>query len=355
MGSSKEREQCEATHGFALYTDVGSKAFAIAQREAFSPIAVSKIAETTVDQNAFTQLANVDASAMGLYTAMRAIAKTVPRPSTKTGRTISTKRDYPYNLSEKDIDRFENTAIHLLGLQDFNFTWTFASAMAVVVDDWWREKGLASEEQHGNSLSEWAETISTDWFSNILHDTAETAPGVHITFGSTPQDYSLSAAREHYEELLGDGDLLMLADSQKGGQLCPPLAITPVFKHNLTQKMREETRGSVGCPVAKHATVFASEAYEEDEHAKELVKQGRWNMELNRDGTKVRVSQERTVIDEALQIIALQLRTYEQEFGNPIAVYDETGKVSRIDHSKDAILYPPRPLIKIEELMLRAY
>jgi hypothetical protein len=251
------------------------------------------------------------------------------------------KFDLDHNISTRDIQNANKFETFGQGFSDPDFPWHFSAGVAnAVVDQLVDEHKMTDEQRRRMTLTDWADIISSGWFSDLMHSLAMTSNGVYAQFGNNFSDYKPGAFRG----LLSNQHVISYGDFEtplfeigtepvepyestypEGASVYTASASRSVLK-GLRAKIEDKSR-SVGCPVARHRVPLSEEQIVQDPHTRQLLDMGRLVIEHDRtpDDGNVPVSIENTAIDDALMAFGDKLRQYDDKFGTPVIKVEDTG------------------------------
>ncbi len=241
------------------------------------------------------------------------------------------------------------------GTGDQEFTWQFASYIAVQVAYRLEKDGLLAEADVAQlTLGDWADMIGSEWFGSLLHDMAIAAPGTYRELGSSSTDYIYSATdmptphREQevwgklpdklFETAIATAHTSELEEASP----TPTAMLTPAFRQALRQSVRLEGYSrdgeqvingdltSMGCPMVRHG--FEIEARYRPSF-EELAKRGLVAI-IEKRGKTFAV-QVLSPIDRYLQLFAQLLTDIDRVHGTP--TLQEDGSVTYAQYPKTNI------------------
>lgn len=227
------------------------------------------------------------------------------------------------------------------GVADQDFTWHFAGFMAMQVAYAFEDSVLTAPGSINKAtLTDWADIIGSQWFSNLMHDMAVTSNGVYKRLGRDIEDYKHNALQhsEIGEEVNCPEDLLVIklsSDTHSGTDELPttvgPTAdLSPKARHKLRKNLREcnrpegwEANSSIGCPVARKKFEVSDDP-DDAIHFEVLALRGLAS--IKEKNTKLVVEQELTPIDRYLLNLSTILVDIDRKIGTPEV--DENGYIS---------------------------
>ncbi len=332
--------------GFILFTHVGDTLLDYMGEEAGLPFA-EKNYSTLLDDSRGLFNSNV-----GLSLIIAKQMNQVPHRGhdSEIGKKLSNQRCHFYGLTE---DEKAEAAKHTydFGLDDLEFPWHFSAGLATAAIHSFTGLGMISKDEAANlSISDWANIIDSNWFSELTHDLALTGFGVYRSFGKELADYKYGALMAYVEEachrytlIQPEMNILKAYEKEDPEKSLFYLAtrLDPAYKpllRTIRQKsshLNPKIRGkSIGCPVARTAAILPADYETSMPRAQRLIELGHLSVSEtgNGDGT-VLATQEESVIDRTLGFIAKQLREYDREYGTPILT-DTRVKHARLPVSK---------------------
>jgi hypothetical protein len=302
-----ERRDYMRDRGFALVDDVGHRFMEDAARS----MPVTEITPQIVGGRSF-YLDNPSAGALRLVSAV--FAGSIRQMNVDMRR----ENFAAYDVTTRDTDQSTNQFVFTGGLEDLDFTWHFAPAVANSVVQEFHKQGYISKTQYdAMTLGDWADMIGSKWFGELMHDMALARNGAYSTFGTTSLDYSEGEIGRFFSA--PDIDNVFAVSSayeDKTDQTFLTAELSKEARRHLRKGMQE--RKSPGCPVARHAGTLSLDLIDGDPHAKNLIARGDIVI-LSRDeeAGKARFVQEYTPINRALDGLALLLDEYDTKFGTP--------------------------------------
>lgn len=318
-----------AGHGFVLYSDVSDR---LIQHLSEEPIK----AVSGENWSRLERMHDQAGDMAPLYMVFASLANMIP--SYSTHHIHHSPMHQIGNLTNGDA---ETAAQHTYGhgLDDRKFTWTFAGSLAAAVAHAFTQTGEIEEDKLGQlTLTDWANMISSQWFSRLAHNFARTGNGMLQNFGGEGSgDYApyalekklRSGANSYPDKAYPTPDIdqpLLIIDEELDTQTGAIQLIARLSEpyRQMLRNYRINYRndiaqgGSVGCPVARRFAQLPEEFVESDAHMQHLRQIGLMSVRsVDEETGKTLIGQEDTAIDRTLAFIAWQLTEYDRQHGTP--------------------------------------
>lgn len=298
------------SEGFLLYTDIGQAFLEVAQTADIQPVqAVSDI----VNEYYYEEYAS--------STALYMVANNIRGAVIKT----TTENDGYLKLMAPDDAEAVRDITFSNGLADLDFTWHFSAGVANAATWKMLDEGVINQTEYDElTLNDWAKMIESEWFSKLIHSMAFTDNSLWQNFGKAPYSFTDTAFEDFLRQTYGQRvpalEVYKLEDtSSETGLHTFGAKVNYVLKNLLRESLRAQMGNSVGCPVARLALRMEQETIDSNVHAQRLIESERIEIDQTTDG-RVALRQKQTIISDALQIFAGQLRAYEEKYGTPYFV-----------------------------------
>lgn len=325
----ERRKELHRTHGAVTYTAINKKMLrdiAAKQYDAIPRVLPAEYAG--IGLTATTEVMSLAAhnpAGVSLFMAANHIAKLVP---------TAAEVKHMYNFSRDDSAALASYTFQE-GFADLTFSWYFSAAVANSVADHLVQQGaITAGQKNALTLTDWANMVSSKWFSKLMHSLALNRNNAYRQFGKNIKSVQEGAFGDMLRRnipTLGDEPLFGGVGLQEAGSSPADIAVS--LSRELTKRIRAEMReavdGSVGCPVAR-TSLLLPHTFTHNPHLQDLLAAEEVHIiaEQSND-SHLRVVQGQTSIDDTLQLIATQLRDYQTRFGNPQVKFGKAEGVMR--------------------------
>jgi len=185
------------------------------------------------------------------------------------------------------------------------------------------------EQKNSMTPTDWADIISSRWFSHAVQSLALTDIGSYENVGSSEEDYrkgAFVAQLKKHRTVPEDDEGFTYKEYTSEGMTYAGITPTKLTIAALRSAMKEAD--SSGCPVARKNAVIPKEMLEPmdstqqpNPHLLNLLHAGILRIAPPEPGDEgkatIRVTQDNTAIDRLLGVFADQLRQYDRDFGTP--------------------------------------
>lgn len=328
------RQTFMACEGFVIYNDAIDQ---VMERLANEPLPTPEECREFIDYEWVAQEAKMHdclSSSIGLHVVSKLLARQACVKDTRN----SSRADH-FNLSKQECKQVHEYTYYD-GLDELDFTWIFSSVLAsAAMQKFIQADTISRDEANSLQLSDWADIISSDWFSSLTRTLAHTgfgAYGGNGRFGDRIKDHRLGALEEQLNERAAQkfklsqqkGEALAVQPLE-GGFRGAKAVVTPAFSTLLIAMLRCSSKdgepgsyydfgGSIGCPVARHAAVLPADYETSMPRVLRLQAIGHLSIADKPDiNGNFPATQVTSAIDRNLAFIASQLRTFHEQYGTP--------------------------------------
>ncbi len=226
------------------------------------------------------------------------------------------------------------------GLADQHFTWHMGGAVAANLAQQFANDGLIDrDDMKQATLSDWADIIGSQWFSDLLHDLAVAPNGFYGNYGAQLVGYTRKApfnSRTPYTGKVYDSSVIRekplqpeLEDLRYAGVAA---RLSQEARHLLRSNVRTANNGSnryfremtIGCPVARRS--FETDEQRIQQYGLEDIAQSGVKRFLNirpaKRTDRYKVDQTLTPIDRYLLLLSDTLVDIDTKHGSPILEKD---------------------------------
>lgn len=311
---SETRSDWQTREGFTFVSDVAFQV--IDELAQTTPQKVERI-ETLMAQACATA-EGVSDSAKSLFIVSQSLKHSVPR--------FQKILSGDYGVSDQDMEQ-GNRFAYAAGIGEISFPWHFAPALASSMAAEMVEAGYMQQDQvDAWTLHDWADIIGSGWFSRATHMLAYTKNGIYRGFGTSVHDFKKDTFRYLLDSAhiqLPEGDTVFDISERIDPQYDTTHVVAQPNKEvvrALRMELEEGPRGSsAGCPVARFSTMILAEMVEADPHTQNLIAKGKAEVVADRSSdADVMLRLEWSPIDAALAVMAQQLDTYQNLYGQPV-------------------------------------
>lgn len=332
-----DRQTFMAGEGFVLYNYVLEKAIRLISEAPLPKLEYCEyvISGSRVSRDLIKHKDGITSTA-GLFSICKVLGE---QASTLCGATQKRRRKI-FDLSKhENFKAHKNTFTD--GIDEIDFTWFFSGALAAASINRLIEAEVITKEEVNNfELPDWADIIGSDWFGRLTRTLAHTGFGVYGDYGKQLYDYRSGAlglrinkaaqAKYRLEEAQGSAlDIVAAADGFRGQALrvsqpynqllFSMLGLSEKFDR-IDDELPEDQRfgSSIGCPVARHATVLPTDYEKGSPRAVALASLGRLTISDTTDvnGNYI-ATQKVSGIERNLKFIADQLYQFHNTYGTP--------------------------------------
>ena len=318
QGYDKKEKYMKRT-GYLLYSDIGHQF--LEEVETILPTKATRIRDSSFDHIIPPTQLNIAAAAV-------ALSKNVVKFS-----RLSNERDQrlsrmyrKYHITSDEQIKIPSNAFNQ-GLDDLDFTFHFAPAVAVDVVDAFLDAGIITQEEYDQlTLGDIANMVGSGWFSDLMHDMALTRNGVYGGYGKEASHYQSGRLETLLEETCDVPRTQRLFSISEQSDDDGFTYVTAALARPVRRKLRGEmslrsmggqTEDSVGCPVARRAGSVAVELAQ-GKRAQSLVDRSYMHIGEPTESGNVRLHQDYTAIDHALDVTATLLDRYDSLYGTPV-------------------------------------